>query len=332
MNNSLQIQFLNKIKDIIPATHSLVDELADLLEISNDSVYRRMRGETALTLEELSKISSHYKISFDMFSDQATETVTFSYNSLTAGGGFKQYLLSILNDMIKINRAENKQIIYAAIDVPIFHHFNYPELAAFKMFYWMKAVINEPLFEGKKFDTSIIDKELTEIGKQIYLNYSTIPSIEIWTAETINSLLKQIEFYWESGLFQSKTDALTVCSQVESEIKLIQKQAETGNKAISEKNGEEQENTFTLYHSEIEIGNNCILVTKGDIRNVYLSFHTFNKIVTGNPRFSGETQLWLNNLMRKSILISGVSEKQRYQFFKRMMDKISALYKKIENQ
>ncbi|MCD6556340.1 MAG: hypothetical protein J7K64_04030 [Bacteroidales bacterium] len=320
----LQINFLNRIKDIIPESASLADELADVLEISTDSVYRRLRGETLLTVNEVYELCTHYRISFDLFTHRA-KNIAFHYDELKSPDGFHTYLSTIFNDMKQIARTENKQIIYAAIDVPIFHHFKYPELSAFKMFYWMKAVVGVPLLDGKKFSVSHVSPEFAEIGKEIYEVYQNIPSIEIWTDETINSLIKQIEFYWDAGYFETQDDALTVCSQAREEIDTLNKQAEMSSKKMKLSD----EGSFMLYHSHIEIGNNCIFTKKGEIESVYLSVHTFNKITTGNPGFVQDSRAWLENLIKKSDLISGISQVNRYQFFKRASDKLDRLYEKI---
>ena len=326
-DNALQKNFLNRIKDIIPEKNSFTDEISDVLGISSDSVYRRVRGETLLTINEVFQLCTHYNISFDLFTHHA-KNITFNYEAMGSSAGFRTYLTSILNDMLQIVRAEKKQVIYAAIDIPIFHHFNYPELSAFKMFYWMKAVVNVPSLLDKKFAVKHIQPEFAELGKKIFETYCKIPSIEIWTDETINSLIKQIEFYWDSGNFESKEDALIICSQAKVEIETLNKQAEVSNKAMKLAGGEPN---FTLYHSQIEIGNNCIYTKKGDIESIYLSVHTFNKIITGNPGFVADTKLWLDNLIKKSNPISGVSQIHRYKFFKRASDKLEILQEKIAN-
>ena len=320
----LQIHFLNRIKDIIPDSASLADELADVLEISTDSVYRRLRGETLLTVNEVYKLCTHYRISFDLFTHQA-KNIAFHYDEMKTPSGFHTYLSTIYNDMKQIARAENKQIIYAAIDVPIFHHFKYPELSAFKMFYWMKAVVGISSLDDKKFSVSHVSPEFAKIGKEIYEVYQNIPSVEIWTDETINSLIKQIEFYWDAGYFETQDDALTVCSQAREEIDTLSKQTEMSSKKMNKSDN----GSFMLYHSSIEIGNNCIFTKKGDIESIYLSVHTFNKITTGNPGFVQDSKAWLENLIKKSDLISGVSQVNRYQFFKRAADKLDRLFEKI---
>ena len=41
-----------RIKEMLPQDVSLVDAVSDLLHVSGDSAYRRIRGETPLVLEE----------------------------------------------------------------------------------------------------------------------------------------------------------------------------------------------------------------------------------------------------------------------------------------
>jgi hypothetical protein len=273
-------------------------------------------------------LCSKYKISFDSFAD-SFETIPFEYGRLNDFVGFASYLNDIMHDMEIIAQAPDKQIIYAAIDIPIFHHFNFPELSAFKMFYWMKAVVNIDYFADKKFAVSLVNQEFAAIGKRIYEIYSSIPSVEIWTQETINSLVKQIEFYWDSGNFASKEDAITICNQAKEEMILLEKQAEASNKKLDGKSS--PDSSFTLFNSDIEIGNNCIYTRSGSNGKIYFSVHTFNKIKTSNKVFVEETRIWLENLTRKSNLISGVSQINRYKFFKTAMDKLDALIAKISN-
>jgi len=325
---NLQSKFLNRIIESLPDNISFVDELADLLKVSNDSAYRRIRGETSLSINEVSTICNKYKISFDIFS-QYENSISFQYNALEDSFAFKDFLKAILQDMQQIDSSKDNQIIYAAVDIPIFHHFNYPELSAFKTFYWLKAIVGVEAFKDKRFSRDLINDEITEMSKEIYKNYIKIPSIEIWTTETINSLLKQIEFFWESGVFNTIEDALIVCQQAKEEIILLEKQAEKSNKQL---NPNSEEGKFDLYFSDIEIGNNCIYTKRADIKSVYLNVHTFNKLITSNQKFINQTEAWLENLISKSTLISGVSQKNRYQFFKKAKEKVNKLIKKIEEE
>ncbi|MBT3209069.1 MAG: hypothetical protein HN704_16995 [Bacteroidetes bacterium] len=328
---SIQLQFLNKIEDIIPSNSSLVYELESSLGISMDSAYRRIRGETSLTINDVIILCNKYKISFDSFSNFETGTVTFGYTVMkNFEDNFEDYLKSLLKDLTIIKAAKNSQIIYACQDIPVFHNYKYPEMAAFKMFYWMRSIMNVPSLQDKKFDIVNIPDKLKELGKQIFIAYTSIPSIEIWTDSTFQSTLKQIEFYWESGMFNSIEDVKNVCASLKLQLIDIQKQAEISKKYASEDKIVADENNYSLYFSEIEITNNCVLVSLGNTKAVYLGHQSFNTMSTSNISYCNETEIWLNNLIKKSTLISGVAEKHRYQFFRKAFRGLDNLLEKIE--
>jgi BetR domain len=315
---TLQQRFLNSLKDLIPARYTLVDELAEVLNISTDSAYRRLRGETALSIDEIAKLCEKYKLSFDAFLQSGAGSVTFQYTQLSLRESFRMYLQNIHNTLQMLAQTPNAQIIYAADDIPILHQFHYPEHAAFKMFYWMQSVLQEPTLIGKKFSREAIGEDLLDLSKQIYDLYCKIPSIEIWTDESAGSTLKQIAYYWEAGLFASTQEAKLVCEQFLEMLDLIQRQAEQGSKDAQSAN-------YQVYQSEIQVGNNCILVRANDQRITFVRHQTFNIMHTYQPSFCADTEVFLQNMIKKSILISGVSEKQRYQFFRQFKQKMEQL-------
>lgn len=331
-NYTVQTNFIAKLKDALPPNLSLADELSDLLEVSTDSAYRRIRGETALSIDEVVKICKHYKIPFSPVSEENPNTITFGIRPLNNDKlAFENYLVDLRNDLKKISHFENAQIIYAAEDIPVFHHFCFDELTAFKCFYWNKEILNSDFTEGKNFDASLIPTEWIKTGREILNYYNKVQSIEIWSDNTMNGTLKQIEFFWESGLFRNKEDALLITDQMEKVIRLMAKQAELKTKFINESEIGANENNFDLYRSDVTIGNNCILVKMGNIQATYISYHTLNFMTSMSTNFSNQTDMWLKNLLKKATLISGSSEKYRYQFFKLKYESLDRLKEKIKN-
>ena len=137
IQNNLQGRLIQQVERVLPENMSLVDVLAELFEVSNDSAYRRIRGETSLSIDEVQKLCARFNISFDSLAGNVdSESVTFKYSPLHSEMDYISYLKSILTDLKQIAGAKNKQIIYAAEDIPLFHHFRIPELATFKIFYW----------------------------------------------------------------------------------------------------------------------------------------------------------------------------------------------------
>lgn len=335
LEDSAQIAFIQRIKSSLPSNISLVDELSDLLKISSDSAYRRIRGESALSIEEITTLCKYFKLSFDSFINNGGEhSVNFSYQPFNGdANSFTRYLQNIKSGLEAILKypTEHQQIIFAADDVPVFHHFAHSNLTAFKLFYWNKSILNAAGFEGKKFEAAMTNPLQQKLATEIYECYSKIPSIEIWSDDTLNSSLKQIEFYWDSGCFINRYDALLICEELNQMLLRICKQAELNIKLDITNKPTGSENNYSLYHSDVMIGNNCVLIQMGDVKETYISYHTFNSMATKNATYCNETELWLKNLIRKSNLISGVGEKQRYRYFKTMDDVLKKLIAKIEN-
>jgi len=71
---------------------------------------------------------------------------------------------------------------------PLFHYFQFPELAAFKFFFWEKTLFEFPQHEDKRFRIDDTDQEIIDLGQKILRSSITIPTIEIWNEDTFNNL------------------------------------------------------------------------------------------------------------------------------------------------
>jgi len=323
---NIQDYFISKFKEVLPPSVGVAEELADVLDVSIDSAYRRIRGETELTIEEVYKLTKKYALSVDEVFSNRSDTVTFSYTKLTdSAQNFEDYLSRLCNHLKLINKFENKKIYYVAEEIPMFYSFFSKKLADFKLFYWQRSVLNIPDYQKQKFDWGIVPAKLIEIAQESFKEYLAIPGVEIWTSETVLTNLKQIQFYLDSGIL-NKQQALELMLENRKMIEMVQKNAETGRKNISDKS-----DSFFLYNSEVVLGTNCIYAIMGDSKYSYISFNTLNSLTTNNPEFCEETEHWMKNLERKSTLISGVGEKQRYQFFSKMFHVIDDMTAKINS-
>ena len=330
VKNAVQVKFFDKLKQSVPQNISLANEISDLLEISPDGAYRRMRGESIMSLDELAILCRHYKISPDIITCAEDNSATFFFHKMIKDEqGIKNYFAGILNDLQRINSCQNKHITYASGDLPLFMQFLSPEYSAFKVFFWQKAVLSLPSMEDKKFTVSDLDSGISEISKKISETYVQIPSTEIWHQDTIASNLNLIEFAWESGMFASKEDAILICKKLSDILSIIEKQAVKSSKFCNEDRWLENEGNFNMYQSEFVLMNNHILVSAGPVKSLYLTHNTFNSMSTTNATFCNETEEWLKNLIRKSTLISGVGEKQRHKFFRISQEKIASVINKI---
>ena len=314
--DSAQLKLFNDIKSRLPAHLSLVDEISALLDLSADSAYRRIRGEKQLTMDELCILCQKHQISLDAYLNISSGIILFKGNLVQPGTfRFDAYLNNMLGVLKNANSFSNREMFYLAKDIPVFYHFQYPLLGAFKIFFWMKSLLQFPEFLNVKFKEGIIDNQLLEIGKQIYLEYIKIPSIEIWNVETINSTVRQINVYNEMGEFENQEIYNLLLDNLNEEINHIEKQTEAGYKYFYGKEMKGVDNTFHLYVNEVILGDNTILFQSDESRKVFVSHNILNYLGTSDTDFCNYTHNSLHNLMKKSTLISGTGEKERKKFF-----------------
>ena len=89
--------------------------------------------------------------------------------------------------------------------------------------------------------------------------------------------------------------------------------------------------SFQLYLNEVVLPDNTIIVKKGENITTYLSHDVMNYLITTNKGFSQSTHSTISNVLKRSSLISKVSERERNIFFEKMNKQIQALKFKIEN-
>lgn len=325
MRENYQSVFIEILKRLAPGNLNLAEEVSQLLGISADSTYRRLRGETELTLNETVMLCRHFDIPLEALNHELPDVVTFKINKLSDSvNSFSGYLDGLEKDLINILKSEGNNLHYAAEDLPLFYHFFFPELARFKMIYWTKSIMNVSSYQGYKVEDMQFPDDWVGRAKGISELFAKVPTIEIWNEDTIKSTLQQIKFYWEAGFFKEKETMQNVMGEFKALIDMVHKQAEVGHKYNPWK-GQYSQTPYSLYISDLMIGNNCVFFSAGEKRSSYIGYNSFNYMRTANHYFNDQVQKWLQNLIGKSTLVSAVAEKHRNQFFKEQMRRTDLL-------
>ena len=322
-SNSVQSLFLEQVRNRLAPNVSFADELAELLNISRDSAYRRIRGETVLSLDEAKTLHNRFGISLDVLFSDSSEMVTFhrrivSYKDYT----LEKWLNSIHKNLISLQGFEHNEMIFSARDIPLFHYFRIPELSAFKLFFWMKTLVGSPDFERKAFEVEAVPLGLRTVAEKVWTKYSAISSTEIWNEEAIYETLRQIEFYHECGFFSRPDQACSLCDKLIELVDQVQAEASVGVKSHG--------GAFNLYNNEILIADNTVFGRMGTRRAVYVNQNTLNLLLTFQEPFCEQTEVYLLNLIKQSTLISKTGERDRNRFFNGMTSRIQAFKERLK--
>jgi hypothetical protein len=327
--NILQKELFRQIKNSLAPHVSMVDEIGELLGISYDSVYRRIRGEKPVTLNELKLLCEKFQLSLDQVLQLHSDKVLFT--DLEASGSvtsFKNYLEGVLMQLQYFNSFKNRQMLYLSKDIPVFYFFYTPELAAFKSFFWSKSILNDPDFEDKNFSLKNFDvTEYFELGQKIIAEYNKMPSTELWNYESISSTILQLQYYRDSGIFESEEDFNIVLDSCDMMMQHLQKQVEHGRKFLPGIGETGYGAPLKFYINEIILGNNSIMVETDEAKIAIINHIVLKYISTTDKKFTEKTFANFKNLVSRSILISETGERDRNKFFNVLKEKIASCRK-----
>lgn len=326
-----QLQFFKHIKSILPPQLSLADAVADVLQVSNDSAYRRIRGETDVSLEEIKKLCVAFKISLDQLLHLNSDSFVF-ISTLTNSSDFtyEKWLYSVHEHITRIRSYEICHMSYLAKEFPFFYYFLIPEIASFKSFFFMKSILFYEEWRGKKFSLQDDYRQYYPIWKKLFETFVSIPGTEIWNVENLTSTIRQIEFYHATGVFKTKDDLAVLFEKLFQMLEHIQIQAEYKVKLhFNQKPTDFSGAEYNLFINELILGDNMEVMQMGDKYYTYLNHSILNYMMTTDERFNGYMKNSMDSIVQKSIPISKVNEKERWIFFNRLRDKLETSRKKL---
>jgi hypothetical protein len=322
-----QQAFFSRIRQSLPQHVSLADQLVDLLGLSHDSIYRRIRGEKPISMNELKLLCEHFHISLDQVLEIKSEAVLFQAPDINEPAPeFTDYLNGILKQFTYFNSFTNRKMFYLCKDLPFWYFYIFPEVAAFKTFCWIKTVQNHKDYTDKKFSLKeYAFDDCFQIGQKILREYNRLPCVELWNYESLSSTLRQIEYYKDAGLFASKADLAIVIDSFHRTIEHLNKQAEAGARFIPGIAHASSDQHYELYINEVILGNNTIMLDLDSMPHCFINYNVLSYLFTKDTRFTKQAFASFKNLMSRSTNISGTGEKFRNKYFEYQFEKLDAL-------
>ena len=303
----------------------LADVVSSVLKKSTDSSYRRIRGETELTLSEAFKLCSYFNISFDSIVKNQRSSVIFRYNTVDFShlNSYHRYIQEFTETVSAVsNNARGGEIYYTAEDVPLFHFLRFHELTFFKIYVWHNAVSSDKITFEQFMKGIRNKKQFFDDFNSLENSYCKTASREIWTDDTIYHILRLLDYYCDMGAFEEKETVGLLFRQLNEMTDRLKEWTESGKK--------EDKGDFKLYYSAVNPENNFVLLKNEENTAVAIRLYTVKSIVTSNPSFCEETEKWIGNIMINSTLLSETSARERRMFFQNMKAKIDALQTKID--
>lgn len=329
MNNSekkfeVQGRLFEEIRRSLPARFALVDEISEVLNISHDSAYRRIRCDQLLDIKELYTLSKHFLISLDSIGGVTgnqflCDYATLDFTDLKSYLAFAQFLANFVDDL---RRMPESELILTASEIQLFNFLFYKELTYFQLFSWNKSVCGYPA-GYEEFVKELNTDELSKYYDSITKNFLLMPSTEIWTSYTMESVLRLLYYHTDMEDFSEKNTPLLICGQLLDMIDTLEHWAEKGTKGVHNV-------PFRFYVSEINLENTFMLFKNTQTTKCVIKIFGGNGLTISDGRFCQDTESWFQKLTQRSVPISGAMEKERFKFFNSQRQKVQLLIDKIK--
>ncbi|MGE5519031.1 MAG: hypothetical protein ACM3VS_03815, partial [Candidatus Dadabacteria bacterium] len=160
--------------------------------------------------------------------------------------------------------------------------------------------------------------------------YKQLNVYEIWNIESLNGFLRQIEFYHDTRVIDSPHDLLRIYESLDQLFVHVQEQAQLGYTFDNTDPQKKRISSFQMYFNEVVIGDNSLLVILDGNMMAFVNHTLANYMITTDVNFCQNLYDYHQNLMRKSTLISTVSDRERSKFFNVLRKRIAARKEKLQ--
>ncbi len=336
MPRQFQIWFFAQIVKKNSDEKSLVRVLADILTVSQGSIYKKMRGEVILKMEEAALIARHFEISIDQYVYQDKPgRATFDYYPLLHHiHSPVDFLKNLCNELVGITALPKPTIWYATNEIPVFHYMPYRNLLAFKLYMWSRMSWRLPELVNTTFEPELFYKkypQTAQYGQDLYGFYAVIPTKEYWPLHILDHTLNQIRYCTSSGLFKHADTAEVLYQELSLLLDQRLKMAEMGVKTITTEAIKKQEPVlFELFFNEIAFTNNLILiVSNGQPTALYTTLDNPNFMRTTNQSVCQSMKYWMEQIEQSAILISRTGDMHRRNMFEQIKTRIDLFAQKL---
>ena len=329
----LQRRLLEQVTQRFPSRAIAVAELSNLLQLGKDAIYRRLRGDTYLSPEEIAQLSLHYHISLDSLLRDQSENILFQYNLFSNPiQSLGDYLLAVEQNLENALGLESPHVYYSSSEITLFHFMYVPKLIAFKLYVWAISSWDIPTIKDKAFDLSMITEEIHQHSRRISTYYNRIPSTELWTLGIVDNSLYQLEYMVATNKLADLNIAHLLYDKLDVLIDHIRKMAELGKKFYPGEQPDEEGGLFDLYHNELLSTNNSVIVDTPDERRLFTRFANPNFLQSEDSALCDYALNWIKGVIQQSNSISGHAPQDRNIYFNRLEKKISASRQRLEFQ
>jgi len=314
-NNSQkkQIAFFERIKSSIDTSLSPISEIARVLNVTESSVYRRVRGQKMIDFDEYTFLEEAFlSVNKNEARSFLTPILPMEYSKVS----HKMYppieqKMDILKELKHADADLSSMLYYCAKDLSIFRMYAFQKLTAFHNYWIHKMVLKSNSHDDKLFN---FEEELKSpdlaITDQIAKYYNSISSVEVWGLDSFNSTLYVIADCYRKGYITSFADFDTLLKELKALATQMERDAEKGYK------GDNRAAKFNLYQHNLHRYNDFTVIDMHDTKVSYIQQNRKDILMLNNIYFGNDLQQSIENAAADGVCLSAQNAANRKHYFK----------------
>ena len=317
--NSKIINYLKKETGYKPV--KLTEKIAEILDISFDSAYRRASNKVGFTVSEVEKIALHYKFSIDevLFLSSKNNVLFRTPDTVKDDKSFITFLQATNQMIFDYVNKPNTTIYYAAKDIPFYYTVGQNYLSKLKTYIWLYSTNQKYNTNKIAFSDFTISPEIKKETMRISFLNETINSVEIWNTTTIDSVLNAIEYLNKVKLITTN-EIQFVVSELKELLNNIKQNASNGKKEYGKK--------IEFYHNSLYLLNNSILLKSDDSTIGIIQYNLIEYLNTNNYKICSQLNDYFDYQIHFSKNLTKSNDDDRNNFFDLLTKKIDSF---VEN-
>jgi hypothetical protein len=289
------------------------DYLAKRFGVSKESAYRRIKGETPFTLEEVIQMSVEFGFSIDEIIERSTPGSSKD-GLLISERNFLKMLSDYYNYIQSVSEAEKKEVLLSMNRINLFLLAEYNFL--FKWFYYKWMHRAQPVSIHTPFSSIVIPEEIENVRLKLVEQIKNIKKVGfIIHKDLFSNLVNEIHYYYWRRKFISKEEFLVLKEELSRLLKDLE----------SKMDGE-QGDGYDFYLSDLDVDSNSICCSFQT--NTIASLHwlySLKIVVVKNYKMCEEHIQWLKSMREGAVLMSRSNELLRINFLEKQNEYIKQM-------
>ncbi|NDV97112.1 hypothetical protein D0T84_19720 [Dysgonomonas sp. 521] len=326
MNYNLNKTLIDNVLSRIPAHINPINYLADILDLSKESVYRRIREEVPFTLEDIYILSTELSISIDEIiyssgdKNLNSRPVLFEYRSNSISNPEQLFFGIFSMYETGLDNLGNKEteVIIAANHLMIFTTIHLDHLFRFYYYKWVQQFHLMPL-KFRLGDIEIPEK-ITALREKIKSNGIFIgDNIFILDKNFIKNSLIEIQYYYKRKLI-SDEEILSIQADLSNFVDMLE--------GIAKEKIKSSNFSSQIYIPSFRVESSGLYARYGDQEECHFWIYSGTHIASKDRKVCQTYKTWLTSFKKYSSLITGCNETLQTAFIDRQRSYVSNITNK----